>query len=1229
MSRDGRITRLPLLLLLFIPLGCASLEPDASMTQDATLSAREALALAAEREADREARRLATVPLPPGLNHDQLAPRADSDVKAQQSLREALETLSRSEEAAAPAEFAGDWKPPDPSRETDEEDQRAALELFFVGRQAMQEERHVVAANTFQRAIGYDPHAVALYRELARALISGGQQRSGVRYYERALRLEPRDPESIMTVGLAYANLERYEKAGAIFARRLLDDLSFDHDPAADVLVSFTLVTIFRQLGFDRALTEVASRAVAFDPALIERSVYGPRIVSVYQQRSEILRQLGDAHCRLTEYDEAAAAYEHAAELPDVDPAALPPRRIYAELARHRPYRAQLIWLELIDQDAPISDREIQLARYLHDQVEDVSLLVRAVRKRLEESPERADLVRTAVALLPRDQARPMLSEFLKQRPRDRSVMRTLLQWWTAQDQPGAITAAIELIDRHPDLAATITNQLVFAVPSPDALLEVFPESSSDRLAGQVLRTRIVATLGAFGEAWQLMEQAAERWPDEPIVFWLRMELATLLEEPLLLRRAMDEADRFDHPWTWSVASQASRALSMPAEAIEASQRAMAIMEDSDDDAWPDDFRRAVMVEYAKACAAYAEVQVRRSEQRAWGQLAADASRAALEDDPGYEPAYEVLFLLYGPDGMLSDGQTFMELGRQLYEQDSESPLYDRYVARQELNQRRYDQALERLLKVYENDPSDVQALQLALSAWEVRDRLDAAIEWLNDQRRKRPGDPILLEHWVGAMARANRAAEAIDALEDIIQRKPDHITARRLIESLYRATGQIDRAFRYGEERLTTRPKGPRRETELAALYAGMGMHARAKEHLTWLAEHAADTAPDQLITAVAIIARVDGADEALDRLAIELVEALAMRQAEAPLQVYAIAMRALSRRDEVAETRFDQIARAAARYAQSTAGEQAPIVWRDLAQSLMEDGHAEAAATALRARLREDGSLPDDAFAFLTSLVFVADALVPEERRQVERTIQLIDDLDAANQLPGMVFLEGEPTRAKVFFHASQFFNLLGNESGTLRLLEEAVDADPTHAMAKNNLGYGRLINGQLDERTIHLIERAYELDPDSGSIRDTIGWLRYKQGQLEDEGPDEGEHQPGALTLLEAALDAMSDDPSAEVHDHLGDVLWRLGREDEALEQWRAGLALLNEPAFRTRLIGQFEAIQTRGWGVLVKPPEEMYDELYGELHERLRGKVDAVEAGRPPEIAPILAERSTQP
>lgn len=103
----------------------------------------------------------------------------------------------------------------------------------------------------------------------------------------------------------------------------------------------------------------------------------------------------------------------------------------------------------------------------------------------------------------------------------------------------------------------------------------------------------------------------------------------------------------------------------------------------------------------------------------------------------------------------------------------------------------------------------------------------------------------------------------------------------------------------------------------------------------------------------------------------------------------------------------------------------------------------------------------------------------------------------------------------------------------------LRRVIALRPTHAHAHNALGYTLADrNERLDEARA-LIETAHKLAPDDSYILDSLGWVLFRQGR-----------QQEALGYLQRAHDAR---PDAEIAAHLGEVLWALGRQDEAKKLW----------------------------------------------------------------------------
>ncbi|MCD9095945.1 tetratricopeptide repeat protein [Luteimonas fraxinea] len=99
----------------------------------------------------------------------------------------------------------------------------------------------------------------------------------------------------------------------------------------------------------------------------------------------------------------------------------------------------------------------------------------------------------------------------------------------------------------------------------------------------------------------------------------------------------------------------------------------------------------------------------------------------------------------------------------------------------------------------------------------------------------------------------------------------------------------------------------------------------------------------------------------------------------------------------------------------------------------------------------------------------------------------------------------------------------------------LRRVLVADPENIAALNALGYTLADRTTRYTEALELIDRARVAEPDNAAIIDSYGWVLYRLGRNED-----------ALVELRRAFSMMKD---AEVAAHIGEVLWVLGRHDEA--------------------------------------------------------------------------------
>ena len=1187
---------------LLVAAGCAGTAGTAGSGVSTRYGAELDLMRLAEREAARSAGPTRTTPGPPGVGDDVLSARPAADVSAWLSAAEALRHNALSNPEQVPAL-------PPKAAPIDDAARDQALRHYAKGRDAALRNLNLVAITELEKAHKLDPASSVVIRQLARSYSEMGNGTRAAVYYEQLRILEPGDSEALFALGLAATNRRDFRRAVGFLAGPRLAGETFEHDPAADCLADFMLASALRELGYDRAWIELATASIAKLAGLSAPTSYRFRFESLYRQRPEIWRGIGDAHCRLGEYEEALAAYGLSARLPATDPRALPPRVIYANLVLGRSWTAQLALLAAIDDEGGATEQDIRICQYVAGQVADHGLLAEALVEEHRLRPDDATLVRAAATMLPPQDAALLLRSFLHRRPADLDVLGQLLGWFVDRDQRSAVALTVALAEDHPALAAAYGDELAVVGVSPQSLIDTartLPASA----ARSIVLCRLLVYVGAVGPAWAQCIGDLDRWPLDQGLRLQQIDLAARLAEPQLLATVLAELPALDDGPTWRARSRAHRILGDTEAALAAAVRAVELSPGSGE----------TLVELSMAHVSHAEQTQSLDGRRQHAVDAARAAQNALDLDPTLEDAYAILLGLHAPNAILADRAQLGAVRDRLSRDNPDSGLAAQLDTPEDVAQGRWEQALRRLLEISENDPADRATLQLAIAVWTQSRATDKAIAYLDKRLAQRPADPVLLEQWVGVLepdpdAKADYGDEVVLRLESLLRREPRHDTARQLLEAVERHNGRIDHAVELAEARLSTRPQGIRRELEFAALYAEAGRADQAVTRLQWILDRGNDARFDQLVSALGVAGRMSDRDEQFNDLVLSFAQRTVDRFPEAPLQVYRTGLLALVRAG-VTDERFDDLADRAVQFARGGSGStlQEAEIWRRLAQDLVDAGHPAAAGRAVRTRLLADAPLEVPARTSLTVVALVSDAASANAAASVE----LIEALGLRGWLPQFQGMGAEPKMADVFYEASTIFNILGDELGAEQLLMKTVQHRPDHAMALNNLGYTRLERGRIDEQTVAYIERAHELVPDDANVLDTVGWLRYKKGLFDDDGDT-----PGAVGLIKRSMEK-SETPSAEVLDHHGDTLWRLGDAAEARDAWQRAADQLQNKQQRESTQRYYLLLQVRSWRLLVADPQQLYDRHYEGLLDRLLEKIEQADAGGEPAVARTIQE-----
>ena len=137
----------------------------------------------------------------------------------------------------------------------------------------------------------------------------------------------------------------------------------------------------------------------------------------------------------------------------------------------------------------------------------------------------------------------------------------------------------------------------------------------------------------------------------------------------------------------------------------------------------------------------------------------------------------------------------------------------------------------------------------------------------------------------------------------------------------------------------------------------------------------------------------------------------------------------------------------------------------------------------------------------------------------------------------------LQQSPNDPDLLYSRSMVFDAMNNLPAAEQDLRVVLKQHPDNSAALNALGYMLANKTDRYPEAQDLITRALKIEPENAAILDSMGWVLYRQKQLKE-----------ALPYLRKALKLF---PNHEVAAHLGEVLWVMGKQDDARAAWKVGI------------------------------------------------------------------------
>jgi tetratricopeptide (TPR) repeat protein len=193
--------------------------------------------------------------------------------------------------------------------------------------------------------------------------------------------------------------------------------------------------------------------------------------------------------------------------------------------------------------------------------------------------------------------------------------------------------------------------------------------------------------------------------------------------------------------------------------------------------------------------------------------------------------------------------------------------------------------------------------------------------------------------------------------------------------------------------------------------------------------------------------------------------------------------------------------------------------------AQALRQGGQTDRAIAVMREVVDKQSDRP---------LAYVVMAQVYADANRVADAVKVLEEAQVKF-----------PAENTIAFELGAILDKQKRFSDAEAAFRQVLERDPKHAPALNYLGYMLAERGERLDESVSYLKRALDIDPENGSYLDSLGWAYYKENKLD----------LAADNLKRAAEQLRT---NSVIQDHYGDVLFKLGRYDEAVDAWMRALA-----------------------------------------------------------------------
>lgn len=490
-----------------------------------------------------------------------------------------------------------------------------------------------------------------------------------------------------------------------------------------------------------------------------------------------------------------------------------------------------------------------------------------------------------------------------------------------------------------------------------------------------------------------------------------------------------------------------------------------------------------------------------------------------IKIDPNHAAAYyELGGLLSGKDH-LADALPFALRALEL---DPENQWYALFTADIQMGLNDYRAASKIYAKLSEKAPENVDYLYELATTYLYLNELEKAIEAYNKIEVIIGVNEEISVQKEKIYLQLDKLDEAVAELENLIDNFPREQRYLGMLAEVYTANDMTDKAFEVYQRMKENNPDDPIVHLNLAEYYRKKGDFESSFSELKLAFSSPALNIDNKIQVMMSYYSLTENSDKLISQ-AYELLDLLTTAH---PKDAKAFAMKAdfLMRDNRLKEAResfYETVRLDSSRF----------MVWSQLVNTSYE--------------LRDYPAMEKDSRMALElfpnqGILYLLNGIANNSLKNYKEAVDILNE--------GELFTRTDTyVNVQLLSVLADAYNNLDKHKESDEAFEKAITKDPNNPLILNNYSYFLSLRAENLDRAEEMSRKSNILQPRQASYQDTYAWILYQQSKYE--------------KALEWILKALENggDKSGVIVEHYGDILFKLGEEAKALEQWELALQL----------------------------------------------------------------------